>query len=143
MYFKTTFISCYVRKNATKKYTVYTAGELKPCKLGFSILARLLFASSYDRYTVDKINWWLYCLSRFYEIFDHFSLFDETLRHIDLCAIASYSEISAKMCPTAYSISILVQYIRYILFCFFFTDYSAIPGEKFRFGSGQTISCST
>ena len=35
--------------------------------------------------TVRKFNWWRYCLALCDIMFDHFPLFDETLRHIELC----------------------------------------------------------
>ena len=35
--------------------------------------------------TVRKFNWWLHCLTLCDEMFAHFPLFDETLRHTELC----------------------------------------------------------
>ena len=36
-------------------------------------------------HTVKKLNCWRCCLALCDEMFDHFHLFDETLRHIELC----------------------------------------------------------
>ena len=52
-------------------------------------------------YAVRKFNWWRHCFALWDEMFNHVpsTVFDETLRHIELCTIASsvtYSEIRRK-----------------------------------------------
>ena len=43
---------------------------------------RTIFRSYWNGCTVRKYNCWRYCVAQCDEIFDHFPLFDETLRHI-------------------------------------------------------------
>ena len=38
-----------------------------------------------DFFLLEKIKWWRYCSAQCDEIFDHFPVFDETFRHIELC----------------------------------------------------------
>ena len=38
-----------------------------------------------DMHTIRKFNYWPYCLALCDEIFHNFTLFDKTLRHIELC----------------------------------------------------------
>ena len=57
--------------------------------------------------TVNKFNLWRYCLARCDEIFDHFTLLDETLRHSELCnSVISQIQLhkSAKTCLTVWTV---------------------------------------
>ena len=59
---------------------------------GFCVFAYLLPTPNHHTppppatlFTVRKFNWWRYCLAWCNEIFYHIPLFDETLRHLELC----------------------------------------------------------
>ena len=62
--------------------------------------------SHMELYTVRKVNWWRYCLDLCDEIFDHFPLFDETLRHKELCkSVVSQLQLNPpKFCLTVYTL---------------------------------------
>ena len=59
-------------------------------------------------YTVRKFNWLRYCITLYDEIFDNFPLFDEILRHIELCNMRQQSNTakSAKLFLTVYFMNI-------------------------------------
>ena len=60
----------------------------------------------YSTYTVRKCNWWRFCLALCDEIFDHFPLFDKTLRNIELCN-SVISHKTAKSAKTSLTLQLL------------------------------------
>ena len=63
-----------IQKMATVLITILNCGSQK----GGNWMDKIM-------YTVRKCKCWRYCLARCNEIFAFFPLFDETLRHIELC----------------------------------------------------------
>ena len=75
-----------------------------------------------NAYTARKFNWWRYCLALWDEIFDPFPLFDETLRHIELC-----NSVISEVCQ---NFSNSVQFLKHLTVFHFTHKFMLFPVYK-------------